>query len=206
MKWMKNLPNQLTVSRIIMIFVFLALSNVDARSVKPNFIKFTEDTAYICHVIAYIVAIVAGLTDLFDGYLARKYHCKSDFGRLADPLADKIFILATYIMMADYKIIPSWMVVVMISREFLVTGLRMIALREGKVISADMTGKLKTCLQMGVLLVGGAGWIRLFGFDLLHNKPVWAVWYSLMLVTTLFTIYSGINYFVKNYKILKSNL
>ena len=163
---MKNLPNQLTVSRIILIFVFLALANIDARSVKPNLIDFSAETAHLCHVVAYILAIIAGVTDLFDGYLARKYHCESDFGRLADPLADKIFILATYIMMADYQIIPSWMVVVMISREFLVTGLRMIALKEGKVISADMTGKLKTCLQMGALLVGGAGWIKLFGFDI----------------------------------------
>ena len=205
MKWMKNLPNQLTVSRIILIFVFLALANIDARSVKPNFINFTAETAHICHVVAYFLAIIAGVTDLFDGYLARKYHCESDFGRLADPLADKIFILATYIMMADYQIIPSWMVVVMISREFLVTGLRMIALKEGKVISADMTGKLKTCLQMGVLLVGGAGWIKLFGFDIFY-RPVWIVWYSLMLITTLFTIYSGVNYFIKNYKVLKNNL
>jgi phosphatidylglycerophosphate synthase len=107
--------------------------------------------------------------------------------------------------MADYQIIPSWMVVVMISREFLVTGLRMIALKEGKVISADMTGKLKTCLQMGVLLVGGAGWIKLFGFDIFY-RPVWIVWYSIMLITTLFTIYSGVNYFIKNYKVLKNNL
>ena len=202
---MKNLPNQLTVSRIILIFVFLALANIDARSVKPNLIDFSAETAHLCHVVAYILAIIAGVTDLFDGYLARKYHCESDFGRLADPLADKIFILATYIMMADYQIIPSWMVVVMISREFLVTGLRMIALKEGKVISADMTGKLKTCLQMGALLVGGAGWIKLFGFDIFY-KPVWIVWYSIMLITTLFTIYSGINYFIKNYKILKNNL
>ena len=179
--------------------------SADSKPDQPNLINFTAETAHICHVVAYILAIVAGITDLFDGYLARKYHCESDFGRLADPLADKIFILATYMMMADYQIIPSWMVVVMISREFLVTGLRMIALKEGKVISADMTGKLKTCLQMGALLVGGAGWIKLFGFDIFY-KPIWIVWYSIMLVTTLFTIYSGINYFAKNYKILKNNL
>lgn len=205
MDWKKNLPNQLTVSRIIMIFVFLALANVDMRPEKPNYIIFSEETAYICHVIAYILAILAALTDLFDGKLARKYKCESDFGKIADPLADKIFIVATFITLADYKLMPSWMAVVIISREFLVTGLRMIALNEGVVIAADTSGKIKTCCQMGALAIGGAGWIKLFGFNI-FEKHVWAVWYCALLLITLLTIYSGIMYFVKNYKLLHNKL
>ena len=101
---MKHLPNELTVSRIILIFCFVVLANFD--SANPTCIKVGENTAYLCHVIALVVAVLAGLTDLADGYLARKYHVESDFGRLMDPLADKIFITATFVMMLDYDMIP----------------------------------------------------------------------------------------------------
>ena len=201
MRWMKNLPNQLTISRILMIFVFVLLASIDAG--KINFIRISPEVSYTCHLAAYIIAILAGITDWFDGYLARRYQCESDFGRLMDPLADKIFIAATFIMLSDYRIIPAWIVVIVLAREFMVTGLRLLAISEGIVISADQSGKIKTALQMFALLIAGAGWVKLFGFNI-FQPTIWKIWYGLILLVMFVTLYSGISYFVKNYKLFKN--
>ncbi|MBO4632592.1 MAG: CDP-diacylglycerol--glycerol-3-phosphate 3-phosphatidyltransferase [Lentisphaeria bacterium] len=202
-KVIKNLPNQLTLSRIVLIFFFVALANIDAD--KINFIEIPKYVSDTCHLIAYIIAILAGITDFLDGKIARKYKCESDFGRLMDPLADKIFIVATFVMMADYRIIPAWIVVVVLSREFLVTGLRLLAVSDGVVISADKSGKFKTAFQMFSLIIGGAGWVRLFGFNI-FEPTVWKIWYGIMLLVVFFTLYSGISYFAKNYKLITNKL
>jgi len=179
-----------------MIFVFVALANVDSDNEKINFfVHISPRMAYCSHVAACVVAILAGLTDLLDGYLARKYHWESDFGRLMDPLADKVFVVATLIMMCEYGLMPGWMVIAILSREFLVTGLRLLAGAKGQVISADSWGKFKTLFQMTIILIGGAAWINLFN---VFNPPVWAVWYCMLLLMTLITIGSGIGYFVKH--------
>jgi len=170
-----------------MIFIFLLLANIQENSV------FNAGFVYWGHVTAYIVAILAGITDFLDGYLARKYNWISDFGALMDPLADKIFIVATFIMMADYGIIAGWIPVVIISREFLVTGLRLLATNKGQVISADKWGKLKTFLQMMVLLIGGASWINLISLakvKLIWNISLWGV--------VLITVLSGVGYFIRH--------
>ncbi len=191
---MKHLPNALTVSRIILIFCFVVLANFD--SVNTTCIKVGEDTAYICHVISLIVAFLAGITDLLDGYLARKYHVESDFGRLMDPLADKIFILATFIMMLDYGMIPGWVLIVILTREFMVTGLRTLASSKNVIISADRWGKLKTATQMFTLAFGGAAWIHLFGLDL-RVSPVSVIWKCLQAAVVLITVGSGLQYFIR---------
>ena len=202
-KFIKNLPNQLTVSRIVLIFFFVALANIDAD--KINFIDIPKPVSETCHLIAYIIAILAGITDFLDGQIARRCKCESDFGRLMDPLADKIFIVATFVMMADYRIIPAWIVVVVLSREFMVTGLRLLAASEGVVISADKSGKFKTAFQMLSLIIAGAGWVKLFGFNI-FEPAVWNIWYCIMLLVVFFTLYSGISYFVKNYKLITNKL
>lgn len=201
MKYIKSLPNLLTVSRIVMIFFFVLLANIDAE--KINFVEIPKTVSETCHLIAYIIAILAGLTDFFDGRIARKYKCESDFGRLMDPLADKIFIAATYIMMVDYRIVPAWIVVVVLAREFLVTGLRLLAIGDGVVIAADKSGKFKTAFQMFALLIGGAGWVSLWGFDI-YEPTVWKVWYAVLLLVAVSTVYSGVSYFVKNYKLIQN--
>ena len=201
MKYIKSLPNLLTVSRIVMIFFFVVLANIDAE--KINFVEIPKTVSETCHLIAYIIAILAGLTDFFDGRIARKYKCESDFGRLMDPLADKIFITATYIMMVDYRIVPAWIVVVVLAREFLVTGLRLLAIGDGVVIAADKSGKFKTAFQMFALLIGGAGWVSLWGFDI-YEPTVWKVWYAVLLLVAVSTVYSGVSYFVKNYKLIQN--
>ena len=192
---MKNIPNRITISRIALIFIFVLLANVDSD--KMNFLAITPLLAYSCHVMAVLVAILAGLTDLLDGYLARRYGLESDFGRLIDPLADKIFMVAMFVMLCEYGLMPGWMVIVILSREFLVTGLRLLATNKGQVISADSWGKFKTLFQMVVILVGGLGWINLFGFNL-FNKTVWIFWYGLLLLMTFVTIASGVGYFVRH--------
>ena len=96
-------------------------------------------------------------------------------------------------------------VVVVLSREFLVTGLRLLAVSDGVVIAADKTGKFKTAFQMFALIIGGAGWVKLFGFDI-FNPTVWKIWYAVMLLVVFFTLYSGISYFVKNYKLITNKL
>lgn len=194
---MKNLPNRITVSRIVMIFIFLILSTVTE---KPGSSVFTKTLEYNCHVIAYIVAIIAGLTDFFDGYLARKYNWVSNFGALMDPLADKIFVTTTFIVLADYQYISAWVPVVIISREFLVTGLRLLATQQGEVISADKWGKLKTFLQMMLLFVGGAAWINIF--DL---KSIGIIWDIAVWAIVVITIFSGVGYFVKHRNLYADN-
>ena len=202
-KVIKNLPNQLTISRIVLIFFFVALANIDAG--KINFIEIPQYVSDACHLTAYLIAILAGITDFLDGKIARKYQCESDFGRLMDPLADKIFIVATFVMMADYRIIPAWIVVVVLSREFLVTGLRLLAVSDGVVIAADKSGKFKTAFQMFSLIIGGAGWVKLFGFNI-FEPTIWKIWYGIMLLVVFFTLYSGISYFVRNYKLITNKL
>ncbi|OQA87720.1 MAG: CDP-diacylglycerol--glycerol-3-phosphate 3-phosphatidyltransferase [Lentisphaerae bacterium ADurb.Bin242] len=201
MSFIKNLPNLLTISRIVMIFIFVVFANISAD--KINFVKIPDEVSDACHMIAFIIAVLAGLTDFLDGKIARKYKCESDFGRLMDPVADKIFIAAVFIMLADYRIIPAWIVVVVLSREFLVTGLRLLAISDGVVIAADKSGKFKTAFQMLALLIGGAGWVRLFGFNIFH-PTIWVAWYCILLAVTFFTIYSGASYFVKNYKLFQN--
>ena len=191
---MKHLPNALTVSRIILIFCFVVLANFD--DANETCIKVSADTAYICHVISLIVAFLAGITDLLDGYLARKYHVESDFGRLMDPLADKIFILATFIMMLDYSMIPGWVLIVILTREFMVTGLRTLASSKNVIISADRWGKMKTATQMFTLAFGGAAWIHLFGLDI-GASPVTVIWKCLQAAVVLITVGSGLQYFIR---------
>ena len=200
---MKHLPNALTVSRIILIFCFVVLANFDA--VNETCIKVSADAAYVCHVTALIVAFLAGITDLLDGYLARKYHVESDFGRLMDPLADKIFILATFVMMLDYGMIPGWVLIVILTREFMVTGLRTLASAKGVIISADRWGKMKTATQMFTLAFGGAAWIHLFGLDL-GVAPVSVIWKILQLAVVLITVGSGLQYFIRYRSLFSGSL
>ena len=200
---MKNLPNQLTMSRIILIVAFVILANFDAHN--ANCFQVSESTATVCHWIAYILAIIGGLTDLFDGYLARKYHCESDFGRLIDPLADKMFIMATFAMMVDYQFMPAWILIVILGREFMVTGLRTLAAAKGITISADKWGKLKTASQMAALAFGGASWVGLIPV-LRPDCVLHYVWLAILGVVAALTILSGASYFIKHKKLYLASL
>ena len=189
-----NVPNSLTVGRIVIVFIFLLLANISES------LCISANAVYIIRVIAYILAIIAGITDLLDGYIARKYNQVTDFGALMDPLADKVFVTAAMLMMVESKLMPAWIAVVVITREFLVTGLRMLAIQKGEVISADRWGKLKTALQMLMLALAGASWIDLFDLrhDVFFGIKLWTIWIIFLWGIVIVTIMSGMGYFIRH--------
>ncbi len=197
---MKNIPNQITVGRILLIFVFVILANFNSDTADNSlYIHVSAETARVLHAIAYVLAILGGLSDLLDGYLARKFHWESDFGRLIDPLADKIFMVATFSMMLSYDYIPAWVLIVILTREFMVTGLRTLATAKGFVIAADRWGKLKTLSQMLTLLVCGASWISFCGMpDIREPGTLNLCWNILLYLVAFVTIASGLGYFIKH--------
>ncbi len=173
-----NLPNKLTVLRVLMIpfFVVFALGHV------------TEYDNYI----AAAIFIVASLTDLLDGKIARKYNLVTNFGKFMDPLADKLLVCAALVCMVEIGQIPAWMVIVIISREFIISGFRLIASDNGVVIAASMWGKWKTTVQMVMIVVllldlGGV-------FDPLGQLLIWAA--------LILTVVSLADYLLKNKGIL----
>ena len=182
-----NLPNKITISRIIMVFIFLAICNFD-ELIKDDFIQ------KVWRITGFIFIILAAATDVLDGYIARKYNMVTDFGKLMDPLADKIFMVTAFIMLADKQILPGWVAVVILSREFMVTGLRLLAANKGIVISADITGKIKTFVQMLFLVFGGSMWIGWISPE--YSKNIyWVIFYS---AVAIFTVYSGVTYFYRH--------
>ena len=190
-----NIPNQITMARIIMVFIFLGLANINPNSL------FSETFARNSHIAAYVIAILAGLTDLVDGWIARKFNMITDFGKLMDPLADKIFIVATFLMCVEQNLMPAWIAVIVISREFLVTGLRTLAVQHGEVIAADRWGKLKTLSQMLMLLIAGAEWnsfIFMRTTMLWNTIPLWVLWNVFLWAIVLVTLLSGFGYFYRH--------
>ena len=141
------------------------------------------------YIWAFAVFVIASLTDLFDGKIARKYNMVTNFGKIMDPLADKVLVYAAFCLFVEKGLVPAWMLIIILAREFAVSGMRTVAASEGKVIAAGMTGKIKTTLQMiatcFLILAPYHEYIALGGKILL--------WASLVM-----TIVSGTEYIVKN--------
>jgi CDP-diacylglycerol--glycerol-3-phosphate 3-phosphatidyltransferase len=197
-----NFPNALTLARIVLIFVFIILAaNADGPIETFN-------SSQILRITAYIVAVIAALTDLADGYLARRWNQITDFGKLMDPLADKIFVAGIMLIMVQSQLLPAWVAVVIISREFLVTGLRMLAVQKKKVIAADIWGKIKTVLQMLMMGIGGLSWVGFFDMRtaVLGGVSVWTIWIIFLYFIAGITIWSGLGYFVKYKKLYINSL
>ena len=172
-----NLPNKLTIFRILCIPVFVVLMLV-------NTIPYNN-------YIAVGVFIIASLTDMLDGKIARKYNLVTNFGKFMDPLADKLLVSSALICMIEMGMLPAWIVIIIISREFIITGFRLIAAEGGLVIAASWWGKIKTVTQMIMiilLLLGVQGIIATI----------------LIFLATLFTVISGVDYIVKNISILRN--
>ncbi|MDD3885620.1 MAG: CDP-diacylglycerol--glycerol-3-phosphate 3-phosphatidyltransferase, partial [Victivallaceae bacterium] len=158
----------------------------------------------------YVMAILAGATDLLDGYLARRWNQVTAFGALMDPLADKIFVTATMLMAVQYRLMPAWIAVAVLCREFMVTGLRTLAAKEQVVISADRWGKLKTALQMAMLAIAGAAWAIDGGVETLRNAHwfgirIWYIWSAYMCGVVAVTLLSGLGYFVRYRHLFTTN-
>ena len=169
-----NLPNKLTLLRIVLILPFLLVLYLDVPG-----------AAYI----ALAVFILASLTDLLDGKIARKYHLITDFGKFADPLADKMLVTAAMLWFVENGQMPGWALLIVIVREFAVSGLRMVASDKGRVIAAGWSGKVKTAATMVCVI------LMLLSLPEIVDQICTAV-------IVLTTIYSGVEYFMKNADVL----
>ena len=165
-----NLPNKLTLLRIVLILPFLLVLYLD--------VPFAS-------YIALAIFIAASLTDMLDGQIARKYHLVTDFGKFADPLADKMLVTAAMLWFVERGQMPAWALLIVIVREFAVSGLRMVASDKGRVIAAGWSGKVTTAATMVCIV--------------LMFLPIPAVLNTLCVaVIVATTLYSGVEYFLKN--------
>ena len=176
-----NLPNKLTLFRVILIpfFVFFLLA--------PYFEGYGN-------YIAVAIFIVASITDFLDGKIARKYHLVTNFGKFMDPLADKLIVSSALICLVALNKIPAWIVIVIIAREFIISGFRLVAADNGVVIAASYWGKFKTAFQMVTVIV------------LILNIPgkVFAVIGTVLIyISLVLTVISLIDYIAKNKDVLK---
>lgn len=150
------------------------------------------------HVAAFIIYTTAAISDFFDGYFSRKLGLVNDFGKLMDPLADKILTAAAFTCLVGSGLMPPWMLVVILSREFLVTGLRALAADRNIIVAARFSGRLKTFLQMttiGIILYGMSNWpLSLIGFPL-DQILLWA--------SVIVTVYSGLEYLWDHRELLR---
>ena len=174
-----NLPNKLTILRVIMIPFFVAALLYDGGA--------NQNMRYV----AAALFIIGSLTDMLDGKIARKYNLVTNFGKFMDPLADKLLVCSALICMIELRELPAWMVIIIISREFIISGFRLVASDNGVVIAASYWGKFKTTFQMiGVVLL-------IFNIPALSTLTTIIVWIALAL-----TVISLVDYIVKNAGVL----
>ncbi len=197
-----NLPNRLTLARVIMVPVFVGLLSFHS---------------WICYLLGYLVFAAAAITDYYDGKIARERNLVSNFGKLLDPVADKVLLAAGFVMLMTVPSavepglralhIPGWTVVAILAREFVVTGVRSLAASEGVVIAANNYGKAKAVLQMVFIFVflflvlveqvvaawapGSARWFHEF----LHSASFWAI-----VAVAIYTVYSGAQFLRANWR------
>jgi len=193
-----NMPNKLTLTRIILAPVFMTF--------------FLAENSY-SRIFGCVLYFIAALTDIADGHYARKYGIVTGFGKFMDPLADKILVASALIALVSLHYARAWMVMLIVSREFFVTGLRMLAAYKGRVISPTMLAKAKTVMQMSTITII----LLVITLDVLFKEfssPMAAVlnfnqqlmFDILMAATTFITLYTGVDYMIKYYSLMKSSL
>ena len=175
-----NLPNKLTILRVIMIIPFVLVLLLGGEA---PYVRWT----------AIVIFIAASLTDMLDGYIARRDHLITDFGKFMDPLADKLLVCSAMILMVDLGRLPSWVCIIIIAREFIISGFRLIASDNGIVIAASMWGKSKTVSQMVMIVL-----------LLLHstNPVIHALEVAFVYIALVLTVVSLIDYIAKNKGVL----
>lgn len=182
-----NLPNKLTMLRMAMIPLFLV------------FMLIPQNMFGATYLVALLVFALASLTDMLDGRIARKHGLITDFGKLMDPLADKLLVMSALVAFVELGWVPGVVVIIILAREFLVTSVRLIAAGKGTVLAADKWGKMKTVSQMiwiCYLLLAQwlMGWsLSDFAVGFLHG-----IHYVLMALVVILTLYSGFNYMKNN--------
>lgn len=178
-----NWPNRLSLIRIGSVPVLTVLLMMDATW---------------AHYLALFLFILASITDFVDGWMARKYNLVTNFGKFIDPVADKLLVLSTMIMLSWHGLLPAWIVVAVLFRELAVDGLRLVAVEQGKVIAAGKLGKIKTICQMVMVI---AHLVYLVKFPLLFVLARWLLIPSELAVLVM-TIWSGVDYFLRNKEVL----
>jgi CDP-diacylglycerol--glycerol-3-phosphate 3-phosphatidyltransferase len=186
-----NLPNRLTILRLILTLPFVAALSLQFPGAK---------------LLALILFIASSATDYADGYIARKFHLITDFGKLMDPLVDKIMTMSAFICLVSLGNVPAWAVIVIVSRELLITGLRLMAAARGKVLPAERLGKLKTVSQIVTILY----WlivVATIGQSGASVSPATVASLNtlgliLVFLTVALTLWSGVSYFAKNWDLV----
>lgn len=189
-----NLPNKLTLMRVLLIPVIIVVGLIEALDV----VMFQGTNISIASFIIFIIFSIASFTDFLDGYIARKYNLVTDFGKFVDPLADKMLVVSTLIVIFNLSLLTGYKVVLfliavilIIVREFFVSGIRMVAASNNKVIQASNMGKIKTVLQMAMII-----------FILLGNYPFSLINFDfdtvLIVAALVMTVISAVDYFIKN--------
>ena len=173
-----TLASKITLARVAMIPAYMAT------------MYLSQGEAGLWMYLSLAIFILASLTDFLDGYIARHYNQTTDFGKFLDPLADKLLTVAAMAMFCEWGIFPAWALMVILTREFAVSGLRMIASQKGSVIAAGWSGKVKTASTM----VGLCAMMAFPGISVLNRVVI------IMIVAT--TLYSGVEYFIQNWKCL----
>ena len=179
-----NLANKLTILRVILVPIFIAFMTIDALWAK---------------IVGLLIFIIASLTDMLDGQIARKRIMITTFGKFADPLADKMLTTAAFLVFMQQGIIGAWPVFIILVREFAVSGIRLAAAAEGEVIAASFWGKFKTVTQMLSIVVG----IILMCIPQIPSNITALIIQILVWICVVFTVISGVEYVVKNWKLMK---
>ena len=180
-----NLPNKLTMARVIAVPVFIVLFYIGYGKANVGLL-----------IAAFAVFVLASLTDMLDGKIARKYNLITNFGKIMDPLADKLLVYSAFCIFVEIKFVPAWMFIIILAREFAVAGIRTVAASTGTVIAAGMTGKIKTVLQMICVLC--------LILSCILYKPFYVIGQVFLWASLVMTIVSGTEYIVKNISVFKS--
>lgn len=191
---MMNLPNKITLFRVLLIPIIMIIAEIDSLQ-YPYIGTLTKG-----NLIMLVIFLIATFSDFLDGYIARKQHIVTEFGKFADPLADKILVLALMMILLEQRtLLPAYAVTIILAREFIVTGFRIIAASKQVVIAAGWLGKIKTNLQflmVILLLINGKAPTALGEFEIIILVVIFA--------TVLMTVISGTEYILKNIHVFKN--
>ena len=195
-----NLPNKLTMGRLAMTGLFVLVMSVPDSYMKENQLPDCRIT------VALIFFLMASISDFLDGYLARKFNLVTDFGKLMDPLVDKILTSAVFIVLTKEDVVPAWITITIIAREFLVTGLRLLASNQGALLSADSLGKWKTTSQ----IITATYFLITVGEDEKIINPLTSLQMPmignvLLFICTTITVVSGLSYVKKNLNLIRTD-
>lgn len=196
-----NLPNKITLARMLLIPIMVIIPFLGIQGQFEIFGGLTYT-----NLIVVAIFLIASITDFFDGYLARKNHLVTTFGKFLDPIADKLLVLSALMMLVESGIVPAWIPIIIIAREFIVSGIRMLEAGEGNIIAASWPGKIKTVSQMVAItfaFLGTHPFLEFVKGGLAGSELVINVLMSLgMIVAVIATIWSGVDYFIKSKEIV----